>query len=191
MDFGVSARQVVFDPGQSQPRRFGVSVSPCVARLGVDNKIPVLITNPGQPVRLFANTVLGEVGDGEVESRVGDRVAHQKCPVRVDLTGAEVGESDREALKKLFNSYRDVFANTDEELGRTQMAKFRINTGNSQPVAVRARRTPYHLRPEVSRQIEMMEKRGIIQKSNFPWSAPIIMVKSQTVRIVLRLISGS
>ena len=178
VDFGASARQVVFDPGQSKPSRLGVSVSPCVARLGADNKIPVLISNPGgQPVRLFANTVLGEVGGGEVESRVADGVAHRDGPVRVDLTGAEVGESDREALKKLFNAYRDVFANTDEELGQTKQTQFHINTGNSQPVAVRARRTPYHLRPEVSRQIEMMERRGIIQKSNSPWSAPIIMVR--------------
>ena len=178
VDFGASARQVVFDPGVSTPSRLGVSVSPCVARLGVDNKIPVLITNPGgQPVRLFANMVLGEVSDGEVASQATSRVPHREGPVRVDLTGAEVGEAERETLKRLFNAYRDVFANSDDELGQTQLIQFRINTGGSQPVAVRTRRTPYHLRPEVSRQIEMMEKRGIIQKSNSPWSAPIIMVK--------------
>ena len=178
VDFGASAREVFFDPDSPKPGRYGISVSPCLARLDVENKIPVLVTNPGgQPVRLYANSVLGEVGDGEVGPPTTDQKARREGPVRVDLTGVEVSGSDREALRKLFNVYRDVFANTDEELGQTHLTHFRINTGDSQPVAVRARRTPYHLRPEVSRQIVMMEKRDIIHKSNSPWSAPIIMVK--------------
>ena len=180
VDFEASARQVIFDPDRSKPGRLGVSVSPCLARLGLDNKIPILVINPGgQPVRLYTNTVLGEVGDGEVKCQAADLRDTPDGPVRVDLTAAEVSHSDREALRKVFNAHRDVFANTDEELVRTHMTQFHINTGDSQPVAVRARRTPYHLRPEVSRQIEMMEKRGLIQKSNSPWSAPILMVKGR------------
>ena len=106
-----------------------------------------------EPVKLYANSVLGEVSDGQVA--VDDEDAKKPVregPVQVDLSDSELGERDRLALRRLLDSYRDVFANGDDELGRTHIVQFSINTGDSSPVAVRARKTPYHLRPEVRKR---------------------------------------
>ena len=176
-DFGSIPRDVMFDPDPRQMERYGVSISPCLARSGLENRIPILVKNPGpDSVHLYGHSTLGMVEDvpdapekHEQPRRVG--------PVLVDLEGAEISEAGRRKLKTLFEGYRDVFANSDDELGRTHLAFFGINTGDSSPVVVRPRRTPYHLRPEVRRQIADMEARGLIQRSISPWSSPILMVK--------------
>lgn len=44
------------------------------------------------------------------------------------------------------------------------------------PIAVKLGGTPFALRSEVNKQIKDMEKRGIIQPSASPYSAPILFV---------------
>ena len=47
-DFGSLSRYVMFDPDRRQMERYGVSLSPCLARSGVDNHIPILWKIPDQ-----------------------------------------------------------------------------------------------------------------------------------------------
>ena len=176
-DFGSFPRDVMFDPDPRQMERYGISLSPSLACSDVNNRIPILAENSGpDPIHLYGHSSLGKVEDLKT---VPEEIGRPKRvgPVLVDVREAEVSEGGRKKLKSLLDEYRDVFANSDEELGRTQRAYFSIDTGGSPPVAVRPRRTPYHLRPEVRRQIADMEARGLIQRSNSPWSSPILLVK--------------
>ena len=177
-DFGGKPRDVVFDPDISRISRLGVSLSPTVVRSCPKNVMPLLICNTSnEGIKLFENTVLGEARDVQLGG-VEQKSRTSKCgPVHVDLSGAEVSAADKTRVQKMLNEFRDVFANDNDELGRTHLREFRIETGDSPPIAVRARRTPYHLRGEVARQISNMERLDIIQKSNSPWSAPLLMVK--------------
>ena len=176
-DFGSLQRDVMFDPDPRQMERYGVSFSPCLALSSVENRIPILIKNSGpDSIRLYGHSTLGKVEDMQTVSEKCDQ-PRRVGPVLIDLEGAEISEVGRRKLKTLFEEYRDVFANSEDELGRTHLSFFGINTGESPPVVVRPRRTPYHLRPEVRRQIADMEARRLIQRSNSPWSSPILMVK--------------
>ena len=120
VDFGAVIRDVVFDPDLSGVARPGISICPCFARSDAGNRIPILLKNAGaEPVKLYANSVLGEVSDGQVA--VDDEDAKKPVregPVQVDLSDSELGERDRLALRRLLDSYRDVLANGDDELGR-------------------------------------------------------------------------
>ena len=98
-------------------------------------------------------------------------------PVEVDVAQAEIEDADSRRLQNLLTEYRDVFANIEEELGRTDMETLKITTTDGPPVAERPRRKPYHLRDEVRRQAASMEALGIIRPAVSPWSAPILMVK--------------
>ena len=69
-----------------------------------------------------------------------------------------------------------MFANSDDEVGRTHRTQFHIHTKNQVPVAVKLRRTPFALRNEVNQQIKDMEIRGVIEPSSSPNSAPILLV---------------
>jgi hypothetical protein len=98
-------------------------------------------------------------------------------PVAVDLSNSCLTSQQKGQVTNLLRDYRDVFANTNSEVGRTDRTKFKINTGTNLPVALKLRRTPLTLRPEVDRQIKNMEERGIICKSSSPWSSPILLVR--------------
>ena len=177
-DFGTRSRDVVFDPDPARINRLGVSLSPTVTRSCPKNAMPLLICNrSNECVKLFENTVLGEAKDVQISNidQVPKSIKHGT--VKVDLSEAEVSEAEKRKVQKMLNEFRDVFANDDDELGRTHLREFRIETGSTPPIAVRARRTPYHLRGEVTRQISKMERLDIIQKSDSPWSAPLLMVK--------------
>ena len=177
-DFGACPREVVFDPDPEKAGRQGVAPVPCLIRSDIGNIMPILINNPGtESVKLYRNSVIGQIASATVEEGAGRSRSVREGPVEVDVSKADIGETDRRRLRNIFNEYRDVFANSEEELGRTHMATFKIVTTDGPPVAVRPRRTPYHLRDEVRRQVASMEARGIIRPSVSPWSAPILMVK--------------
>ena len=177
-DFGACSREVVFDLDPEKAGRHGVASIPCFVRSDVGNRMPILINNSStESVKLYRNSVLGQITAATVEDCVGSSKSVRGGPVEVDISEADIGDVDRKQLQKLFDEYRDVFANSENELGRTNMATFKITTTDGPPVAVRPRRTPYHLREEVRRQVASMEARGIIRPSTSPWSAPILMVK--------------
>jgi hypothetical protein len=57
--------------------------------------------------------------------------------------------------------------------------KFEINTGNERPIKSRPYRVHYALEQDVDEMIDRMLARGIISKSNSPWSAPIVIIKKK------------
>ena len=177
-DFGSCPRDVVFDPDPEKTSRQGVLPAPCLVCSDVGNRMPILVYNPGsESVKMYVNSVLGQIATATVEEKGGRRGPQREGPPDVDISQADIRDTDRKRLQSLLNEFRDVFANSEEELGRTHMATFKIVTTDGPPVAVRPRRTPYHLRDEVRRQVTSMEARGIIRPSVSPWSAPILMVK--------------
>lgn len=59
--------------------------------------------------------------------------------------------------------YDGLFAASDEDLGRTDVVKHPIETGNARPIKQPLRRVPDNLGPEVDRRVEDMLERGVIQ----------------------------
>jgi hypothetical protein len=48
-----------------------------------------------------------------------------------DRSSGDLNENQRQQLRKLLIKYRDSFAETDKDLGRTSNMKHKINTGNA------------------------------------------------------------
>ena len=80
------------------------------------------------------------------------------------------------SLQKLLCEHQEVFVGPDGKLGRTSFVKHTINTGDHKPIRQTPRRAPLHLREEARTQVEKMLEEGIIEPSNSPWSAPIVLV---------------
>lgn len=55
----------------------------------------------------------------------------------IDLTHTNLTGDQQQALLDLLQRYRDVFALSPEELGRTDVIKYTIDTGDSPPVRLR------------------------------------------------------
>ena len=70
-----------------------------------------------------------------------------------------------------------VFSLQDGERGGTSLVTMPINTGDAPPRKQAPCRMPFPVREEVARQLRDMQRDGVIQLSNSPWSSPLVMVR--------------
>ena len=101
--------------------------------------------------------------------------------LKIDELSLEEGQ--RNALKELITTYKDVFSNNDEELGYCDTILHSIDVGDSPPVRQRYRRLHPPIRDEVNKELSKMERQGLIEKSTSPWCSPLVPVKKKNGKI--------
>lgn len=97
----------------------------------------------------------------------------------VEDSGNTLDMQQKHHLFNLLLGYVDVFALTDDQLGRTKQLKHTINTGDHRPIRQPARRIPPCKREEVHQLLQDMLGRKVIQPSTSPWASPIVLVKKK------------
>ena len=90
--------------------------------------------------------------------------------IRMGATCSGFDEKDIEALEA---AYPQVFSDVP---GRTDLCQLVISTISEQPLAAQFRRVPDKWKEGVRHEILEMEKKGIIVRSNSPWSSPVVPV---------------
>ena len=79
----------------------------------------------------------------------------------------------QKALESVLNDHAALFRC---QLGKTNVTKHVIDTGDATPVKVPPRPIPFHYSEQVQRQLKDMAEEGIIRPSNSPWRAPAVYV---------------
>ncbi|MCG7868284.1 MAG: hypothetical protein JAY74_18205 [Candidatus Thiodiazotropha taylori] len=82
-------------------------------------------------------------------------------------------------VKELLLKHKDVFAKDKTDLGRTNVVKHTINTGDAAPVKQNPRRLPLSKRELVKDEVSKMLQQGIIEPSQSAWSSPIVLVQKK------------
>ena len=115
-----------------------------------------------------------------------DRSCAHANDLQTDQLKADIFMAYEEPLKGLLMEFSDIFAPNNYEIGRTHLIKHSIDTQGHGPIRHRPYRKPFRLQTEMKRHIEDMLKNGIIQPSNSPWAAPVLLVKKSdnTTRFV-------
>ena len=163
----------------------GLMVVNGVGRAGEGRRVPLTIVNKtGRHFRLKKGNVVAMVSSVEsvVEcNSVGEMTSEfAEAPEYVPVVDNEnLPEEQKEKLNKLLQKNSDIFAKNEFDLGKTNLLKASIDTGNSPPVQKRPYRTPFAYRDELKRQLNEMLQAGIVSPSNSNYSAPIIMVKKK------------
>lgn len=91
----------------------------------------------------------------------------------------DLAEEQASRFKNLLVRYQDVFSKGPTDYGRTSLAKHTIETGSSKPIKLPARRVPLAKHEEVAELIHDMRNRDVIEPSNSPWAAPIVLVRKK------------
>ena len=73
----------------------------------------------------------------------------------------------------------DLFAKTKMDLGRTTLVKHKIETGSKAPIRLRPYRIPYALTEITQTEVDDMLRQEIIEPSDSPWAAPVLLVKKK------------
>ena len=86
---------------------------------------------------------------------------------------------EAQSVRQLLLKYQHVFSAGPEDLGKTELVKHKINTGDNSPIKMAPRRIPLAKQADATRCLQEMKEQGIIKASNSPWSAPIVLVKKK------------
>ena len=128
---------------------------------------------------LVANTVGTRVvtsDDSQVEVTPQQ---HELLWGLVENSEDTLNQQQKHHLFNLLLGYADVFALSDDHMGRTKQLKHKINTGDHQPIRQQARRIPPCKREEVHQLLQDMLVRKVIQPSTSPWASPVVLVKKK------------
>ena len=79
-------------------------------------------------------------------------------------------------LLKLIYDNSEAFSKHDYDIGMAKGFEFPINTGDHAPIATKPHRLNPKARDFAFYNIDMLEKHGIIRKSDSPWASPICVV---------------
>ena len=78
------------------------------------------------------------------------------------------------------NKYTDIFSRSSEDIGHTPLLKMDIDTGDSPPVCQRPYSLPLKHVEWVTKELEILEKAGVISRSVSPWASPIVIVPKKS-----------
>ena len=99
---------------------------------------------------------------------------------KVKLQDAEVLDKYKIDFEKLCEEYSDIFSKDSSDIGKTPLITMEIETGDSPPVCQRPYNLPLKHIDWVQKELNTLEKAGVITRSVSPWASPIVIVPKQT-----------
>ena len=80
------------------------------------------------------------------------------------------------ALKVVLEKNRAVFARSAYDIGLTDLATYKIDTGNAEPAVQAYRPIPFKWLPEVTEKLQALVKADVIEESDSAWAANLVFV---------------
>ena len=94
---------------------------------------------------------------------------------KVKLEDADIAEETKKAFEELCDCHPEALSKNNKDIGRTTLIEMEIDTGDSLPVAQNPYTLPLKHHEWVRKEIETLEKAGVIERSLSPWASPVIV----------------
>ena len=101
-------------------------------------------------------------------------------PRKVQLQDKDITTNIRQKFEELCDEYGEAFSKNNEDIGRTKLVKMDIDIGDSPPVSSRPYTLPLKHYERVQREIESLERAGVITKSMSKWASSIVIVPKKS-----------
>lgn len=122
-------------------------------------------------MRRFTREEVDAMSDEQIEEHFSQGPLSQIVAAKERLNDGQLRK-----LRELLLLNRDVFAMNDKQPGTINKGGCRIDTGDAKPVQFPKRPTPPNLRPVLDSKIAELQKYGVIEPSNSPWGAAVLLV---------------
>ena len=100
---------------------------------------------------------------------------------KVKLKSKPISEDTEQKFEELCECFPEVFSKNSEDIGRMNLIIMNIDTGDHPPICQK----PYTLALKhykwVQKEVEQLERTGIITRSVLPWVSPIVIVPKKSV----------
>ena len=84
------------------------------------------------------------------------------------------------AFKELCNEFKDISSIDSSEFGKTPLLEIKIDTGDSPVITQKPYTLPLKRVTWVQKELEILEKAGVIVRSVSPWASPIVIVPKRS-----------
>ena len=186
---------VLFSPSASES---GVFWSNCVTRVNDKSEILVRVVNLNErELKLSPNQLVGEVStDFELFSEDGveantaetGKTAEVSKSVNNDVLaklekfsfGPKLSVEQKQRVSAMLVTKLDAFQWDPNDVGRTDLVKHKIDTGNSEPIRKKQFKIPHALRSVMDNMVKELQDQKMIEPSASPWCSPVMVVKQTT-----------
>ena len=97
---------------------------------------------------------------------------------KVKLQDAEVLDKYKKEFEELCEKYNNIFSKDSSDIGKTPLITMEIKTGDSPLVCQRPYNLPLKHVDWVQKELDTLEKAGVITISVSPWASPIVIVQA-------------
>ena len=119
---------------------------------------------------------LSEVIESDFLISPGDIYPNRK----VELEDTDIKDSARASFELLCEQQQEAFSKNNKDIGHTQLIEMEIDTGDSLLVAQSPYTLPLKHYNWVCKDIEMLEKSGVIEQSLSRWASSVIVVPKKS-----------
>ena len=88
----------------------------------------------------------------------------------------------RRFLKNYVESLKIYFLVDSSDIGKTPLIEMEIDTGDSPPIIQKPYTLPLKHAEWVQKELEILEKAGVIVRSVSPWESPIVVVPKEPLQ---------
>ena len=99
---------------------------------------------------------------------------------KVLLEDKDISPKTQKAFNKLCEKYDDIISKNSGDIGKTMLVEMEIDTGNHPPIASKLYTLPLKHYDWVQKEIETLERAGIIERSISPWASPVVKVPKKS-----------
>ena len=99
---------------------------------------------------------------------------------KVLLEDRNISPETQQGFDELCKKYDDIISKNSGDIGKTTLVEMEIDTGNHPPIASKLYTLPLKHYKWVQREIEALERAGIIERSISPWASPVVIVPKKS-----------
>ena len=99
---------------------------------------------------------------------------------KINLQDANVSDEHQKAFQDLCHEFKDIFSVDSGDIGKTPLVEMEIDTGDSPPITQKPYTLPLKHAEWVQKELEILEKAGVIVRSVSPWASPIVVVPKRS-----------
>ena len=121
-----------------------------------------------------------EVSQNQEEKKFITSPADIEVHRKINLQDADISDEHQNAFKELCHEFKDIFLVDSGDIGKTPLVEMEIDTGDSPPITQKPYTLPLKHAEWVQKELEILEKAGVIVRSVSPWASPIVVVPKRT-----------
>ena len=146
----------------------------------VEEDIEKIVTNTAMEIMSVEIEEDQNAEVGEVEKKFITSPADVEVHQKVNLQDAKITNENLQIFKELCKKYEDIFSKDSTDIGRTPLVTMETDTGDSPPISQRPYNLPLKHSDWVQKELDTLEKAGVITRSVSPWASLIVIVPKKT-----------